>query len=141
MAVSTEDVQIAEIATQYGAEILWRDAVLCADDVGTQQVMRHSLLSFPEAQFACCIYATAPMMTAQDLMEGFYRLIGTPHAFHYIPGWFYWGTTRAFIDDIPLGGWEPWSAYDMEHRYIDINTPEDWTRAEQMYAELHGIKT
>ena len=29
---------------------------------------------------------------------------------------------------------------DPADRYIDINTPEDWERAEKMYTELHKEK-
>ncbi len=140
--VSTDDVEIAEIATDYDAMSYARTPALCEDAVGTQEVAKAVLLdelSCGDAyDYACCIYATAPMMTAEDLLFGFTRLRGWPH-FGYVKvdGWYYWGKSESFLDGTPLDG--ALSIKVDTDRYIDINTERDWDKAEEMYAKLHGL--
>lgn len=84
---------------------------------------------------ACVIYATAPMLTAKDLYIG-YTLLLSGRPYTYVPGLYYWGRVETFRCGVPLA-----AGYEVpypEERYIDINTPEDWARAEEMYAALHG---
>jgi pseudaminic acid cytidylyltransferase len=56
---------------------------------------------------------------------------------YYDAGQFYWGRAAAWLDgrhphqharSLVLPGW----------RVVDIDTPEDWTRAEALYAALHA---
>lgn len=73
--VSTDDDEIADIATQYGAEIPFkRPGGLASDRVGTLAVIQHALHKVAQfgapAQFACCIYATAPFLDPDDLKRG-----------------------------------------------------------------------
>ena len=50
-------------------------------------------------------------------------------------GQWYWGTYEAFRDGVPL---DQASLYKLPaERVCDINTPEDWARAEQLYKDLH----
>ena len=58
-----------------------------------------------------------------------------PEAFHDA-GQFYWGKADAFLKDVPL--FSPASVpVELPHyRVQDIDTPEDWTRAEAMYQVL-----
>lgn len=136
IVVSTEDEEIARIAHEFGAATIVRPPELAVDEVGTQEVARHACdLLRNEFEFACCIYATAPMMTAQDLRICFQQLKESFEDYVYIPGWLYWGKASTFIANVPLeqrqelhpAGW------------IDINTELDWTIAEQMYAALHPL--
>jgi pseudaminic acid cytidylyltransferase len=134
--VSTEDLEIAAVARDYGAKWFCRTAGQEIDSVGTQEVARDFLLKTgADYDYACCIYATAPMLSRDDLRMGF-ALLGD-RSYVYVKGLFYWGRADTFLRDVPLSvGMEiPFPA----GRYIDINTPEDWDRAERMYAELHGI--
>jgi pseudaminic acid cytidylyltransferase len=39
--VSTDSVDVARVAERYGASVIARPAALGADDVGTQEVIRH----------------------------------------------------------------------------------------------------
>lgn len=133
--VSTDDEEIASVADSCGADVIDRPPDLALDEVGTQEVMREELLwVMPRPDYACCVYPCAPMMTAQDLRVSFAQLkeqlsVGIGD-FVYVEGWYYWGTTRAFLDGVPLreslnrNGW------------IDINTLEDWAKAEAMYSAL-----
>lgn len=136
--VTTDSPEIMEVAKRYGAGLVQRPEELARDDVGTQEVTAAALraLEFHQTEYACCIYATAPLLLPDDLRIGYAMLSDdTPYA--YVPGLYYWGRADAFRYAVPLT-----KGYEVPFpvsRYIDINTPEDWARAERMYAELHGI--
>jgi len=72
IVVSTDHPKIAEAAHQVGAVVMWRPANLCQNEVGTQKVTAYVLEMFEGRQpdLACCIYPTAPLMTASDLRAG-----------------------------------------------------------------------
>lgn len=64
--VSTDDMEIAEIATKYGAEVPFVRPVELSDDYsGTIPVIRHAIEWFVQQgidpQLVCCLYATAPL--------------------------------------------------------------------------------
>ncbi len=70
--VSTDDEEIATIARQYGAETPFlRPALLSGDYTGTTAAVAHAIEWLQEQQvaveLACCIYATAPFIRAEDL--------------------------------------------------------------------------
>ncbi|MEI8265165.1 MAG: pseudaminic acid cytidylyltransferase [Betaproteobacteria bacterium] len=58
-----------------------------------------------------------------------------PHAFHDA-GQFYWGRAQAFLDEVPLFSAASMAVVLPRHMVQDIDTPEDWTRAEFMYQAL-----
>ena len=136
IAVSTEDEEIGKIAMRYGAAVIQRPdnlAEIGAPDVGTQEVTRHALdkmlLYGLDIDYACCIYATTPMLKVHDLEIAFNDLIEQRLPYVYMDGQFYWGQTEAFMNRVPLShGWR------LDTGYIDINTEEDWKRAEEAYA-------
>lgn len=132
--VSTENADIAVVACKHGAEVIDRPRELAKDEVGTQIVMAHALSVIGCSRHACCIYATAPMLTSADLWRGLRQLLMSEADYAYCPGIFYWGKVSAFREGKPLDG--RLVLLDGE-RGIDINTPADWTRAEQLYARLH----
>ena len=75
IVVSTDDVEIAEVARQYGAQVpFMRPAALSDDHTGTTAVVAHAIDWFaaqgqmPEQ--VCCLYATAPFVSADDLRRG-----------------------------------------------------------------------
>jgi pseudaminic acid cytidylyltransferase len=77
--VSTDDEEIAQIATRHGAEVPFkRPAELSGDFIGTNAVVRHALSYLSsngqQAELACCIYATAPFITSKSLSDGFIEL-------------------------------------------------------------------
>lgn len=139
--VSTEDAGIARVAWDCGAKWHPRPAEYAQDAVGTQEVMRQCLRELQtktwRPDYACCIYATCPMLLASDLLSGWDGLERTGVDYVYVPGWFYWGAARAFLQGVPLTSGAEIDTITESGRYIDINTEEDWHRAERMYAELH----
>lgn len=72
IVVSTDDEEIAEIATYYGAVCPFiRPAELSDDYTSTSTVISHAakwlLNSTREVQNICCIYPTAPLLQVEDL--------------------------------------------------------------------------
>lgn len=75
VVVSTDDAEIAEIAQSFGAETPFlRPQALSDHLTGTTPVMQHALQELIKAgdrpDEACLIYATCPLLTAQDLIKG-----------------------------------------------------------------------
>lgn len=145
--VSTEDAEISRLAIKLGARLHRRARALADHLTGTQEVMAAALAElFPDPatrpETACCIYATAPLMSVGDLRRGFAQLASRLTAYAYSvgqdgedAGQFYWGSTQAFIRRVPLAGAQ--QVLIRPERVCDINTEADWVRAEQMYAMLH----
>lgn len=180
--VSTDDAEIAEVARAEGAETPFvRPAELADDFSGTNAVTRHAVQWFEDAgepaEIVCCLYATAPFVTAASLRDGFERLMARGHGFAFpvttFPfaiqralrlrgdgsigmlhpehmktrsqdleeawhdaGQFYWGFARAFLDDLPLYSEHAVGVHVPRFRVQDIDTLEDWSRAELMFAAL-----
>ena len=146
--ISTDDAEIAEIAMARGAHAVYRPREYCADDCGTQNVISLCAFLMP-SDFICGIYATAPLMLADDIARGL-RMLNENEGAHYAmsvgteplrdAAQFYWGRTRAFLDRKPLLTAHTIMIPISEKNVCDINTEEDWRRAEKMYAEIHGIE-
>ena len=68
------------------------------------------------------IYPEHRMTRSQDL----------EHAYHDA-GQFYWGTARAFLEDMPLFAPHSIGVILPRHLVQDIDTLEDWDQAELMY--------
>lgn len=73
--VSTDDDEIAEVAQAHGAEVPFlRPAELSGDHTGTIPVIAHAIDWVSQhgapVELACCIYATAPFVTAADIQRG-----------------------------------------------------------------------
>ena len=74
--VSTDDQEIAEIATAYGAEVPFvRPIELANDHATTLDVMCHATKwvteKYGDQECICCIYPTAPFISASDLVESY----------------------------------------------------------------------
>lgn len=72
--VSTEDMEIANISTMYGAKVPFFRSVENANDfAGTEKVVIEVLSRYEELnmQFdlVCCIYPTTPLMTKERLIQ------------------------------------------------------------------------
>ncbi len=151
--VSTEDEDIKAIARAAGAWAMHRPANLLEDEAGPNDVVGQVLRTLEEqneysSEFACCIYATSPMMLPGDLQAGFRELERAQYAISICDdpsrsltdaGMFIWGRSRAFMDGASLYAGHTALVPISAHRVIDINTTEDWERAEVMYAALHKI--
>lgn len=86
--VSTDDAEIAEVARRCGAEVpFMRPPELSDDHTGTIPVIAHAIRCEQEqGRFAtgvCCVYATAPFLHAEDLVQGLALLeqTGSDYAF------------------------------------------------------------
>jgi len=147
--VSSDDSETWRIGEESGATFLRRETEFAADEVGTQEVAQHELKDLETilgdiGEYACVIYPCSPLLEAEDLIDGFMRLKETGVDYVYSTdrkgidcGNFYFGKTEAFIEGRPLDR-SSLKFYIPKNRAIDINTEDDWERAEQMYEEIHG---
>ena len=180
--VSTDDAEIAEIAKAHGAEApFMRPPELSDDHTGTTPVIAHAVAwqnaAGEQVCNACCIYATAPFVRAEDLQLGLqmlqrsgadYAFSVTSYAFpiqrairitqeqrvamfqpeHFSTrsqdleeawhdaGQFYWGQASAWLAHKPLFGQGAAPVPLPRHRVQDIDTTEDWVRAEWLFKAL-----
>ena len=180
--VSTDDVEIAEVAKQWGAEIpFMRPDELSNDYAGTTEVIAHAtqwtLDQGLDVDAVCCIYATAPFVQVEDLKRGLkalesgdwaYAFTATdfaapifrafkqfadggiemffpenfsirsqdlPTALHDA-GQFYWGRPSAWLEDKRIFDRHSVPIFIPRWRVQDIDTPDDWNRAELMREAL-----
>jgi N-acylneuraminate cytidylyltransferase len=181
---STDDDEIAAIAERLGAEAPFRRPAALADDHATTlDVILHAL-DWAEAEglavtALCCVYPTAPFVTAADLRAGLARMEACgagyclpvarfpapiqrairrtadgrldmiqPEHFttrsqdlepaYFDTGTFYWGRPATFRARERMFG--P-AAVPLEMplwRAVDIDTPEDWERAEKLWQVIQG---
>ena len=78
--VSTDDVEIAEIAKKYGANIpFYRSEELADDKAATKDVLVDVINKYKnmgtDFDYACCIYPCTPFITPFKLKEGFEILL------------------------------------------------------------------
>lgn len=144
--VSTDNQLIAAVAMQYGAEVIIRSEEMSRNEVGTQTVAASVLrqIELPDG-VACVIYPTAPLMTVDDLIRGREALNHPDTTFAFSvcedplsdAGQWYWGYVWAFLLPMPLISPESSMVPIPKNRVCDINLPEDFIRAEKMYASLY----
>lgn len=74
--VSTDDEEIAEVSKTHGASVPFlRPAELSGDTAAFMPVIRHHLQALAQpADFACCVYATAPFIKPERLAEAMKKL-------------------------------------------------------------------
>ena len=181
--VSTDDPEISEVAIAHGAEVPFvRPPELSDDHTGTIPVIAHAIswqnANGEDVSEACCIYATAPFIRAEDLQRGWQAIqeFDTNYAFsvtsyaspiqralkitptkrvamfqpeHFATrsqdleeAWhdaaqFYWGKADAWMTGLPLFSGAAKPIILPRHRVQDIDTPDDWARAEMMFQCLN----
>lgn len=182
IVVSTDDAEIAEVAKQLGAEVpFMRPPELSGDHTGTTAVIAHAIDWFASQgqvpDKVCCLYATAPFVTADDLRRGLtvltksgcdYAFTVTSYAFpiqrairmtktgrvemfnpehfntrsqdleeaYHDAGQFYWGQTEAWQEERIIFCPASVPVLLPRHRVQDIDTPEDWVRAEWLFKAM-----
>ena len=182
--VSTDDHEIAEVARQYGATVpFMRPAELSDDHTGTVPVIQHAIewvnAQGQSVEQACCLYATAPFVSAEDIKRGLdilnatqsdYAFSVTSYAFpiqrairlngegrvqmfnpehfntrsqdleeaFHDAGQFYWGTADAWLQGRMIFGAGSVPVPLPRHRVQDIDTPEDWVRAEWLFKAMQA---
>ncbi|ACZ13222.1 pseudaminic acid cytidylyltransferase [Sulfurospirillum deleyianum] len=180
--VSTDDEEIARVAKDYGADVPFlRPSKLSDDFTGTGAVVAHALETLAHAgeryDFACTLYATAPLLEPSYLIKGFEKLLHSDAIFSFsatsmpFPIWrtfkitqnercemfwkenfskrsqdleeayqdagqFYWHNLHKTSHDVLFGS-ESIPILLPRHLVQDIDTLEDWVRAELMYKVLH----
>jgi len=80
IVVTTDDPAIAEVARAEGAEVPFlRDPALADDHAGVTEVVQDGIrrLGLAGADMVCLIYATAPLLRAEDLRSGLVALAGS----------------------------------------------------------------
>ena len=55
-------------------------------------------------------------------------------------GQFYWGTATAWLENRPIFSTKSAAVFLPRHRVQDIDTPEDWQRAELMFSVIRSMK-
>jgi N-acylneuraminate cytidylyltransferase len=183
--VSTDDPEIAAVATSAGAEVPFlRPANLADDFTGTAAVIAHTLRHLQgdgdDSLYACCVYPAAVLLKSEDLDGARAQLAGGasfvfsatsfPYpiqralrltkdggtemfwpenrtarsqdlepAFHDA-GMFYWGMASSWLSGRTAFSPDARMMILPRYRVQDIDTEEDWERAELIFRMLneHG---
>jgi N-acylneuraminate cytidylyltransferase len=184
VVVSTDDQEIAETSRAYGALTPFiRPKELADDHSTTAAVIRHAIDWFKKNDIyphaICCLYATAPFVSAEDLRSGLdilqsndcdYAFSVTSYAFpiqrairlnaegrvemfspehfntrsqdleeaFHDAGQFYWGSTEAWLQGKLIFSPDSLPVLLPRHRVQDIDTQEDWTRAEWLFRAMQA---
>ncbi|MFH0473987.1 pseudaminic acid cytidylyltransferase [Kluyvera ascorbata] len=88
--VSTDDEEIANISVNYGAEVPFIRPENLADDFsGTNAVIKHAIEELEsqgnKIDLVCCIYATAPFIQVEDILQGYKNLIENEDVYFSFP--------------------------------------------------------
>ena len=178
--VSTDDLEIANVSRENGAEVPFiRPAEISDDYATTADVINHAVTWLKQQgdpiENICCLYATAPFVKTDDLIQGLVLLNTVPEcqfAFsatrfsfpiqrsikldnegrvsmfypehlltrsqdleeaYHDAGQFYWGSARAWLNKEPIFSINSQVVLLPSHRVQDIDTLDDWLRAEQLF--------
>ena len=183
--VTTDDEEIASVAKEYGALVPFLRPKELADDFTATQPVIDNVLDYLKNtgevyEYYCTIYATAPLLQAKYLIEGFEKLkksdainafsatsmpfpiqrtfklnehgrceMFTPEYYmsrsqdleeaYQDAGQFYWSKLGKKSDKIMFGE-DSIPVILPRHLVQDIDTLEDWQRAEIMYRVLEEMK-
>ena len=158
---------------------------LSDDQTTTIPVINHAIKWLQEQgihpKLACCIYATAPFVLPEDIINGLKQLqknkddfafTVTSYAFpiqraininsdnlismfspeefstrsqdlkkaYHDAGQFYWGKTEAWLEERMVFGPRSTPIIIPRHRVQDIDTHEDWVRAEWLFKAMEVEK-
>lgn len=111
--VSTDDSEIAAIAESYGAKVPFMRSAETSDDFATTaDVINEVLAEYEkrgrEFEIVCCVYPTAPFVTAADLIEAFALLETSGLSMVQPVAEFDFPPQRAFtVDGASLSYWMP----------------------------------
>ena len=181
--VSTDDVDIANIAKQWGAEIPFlRPQEIANDHAPIMDVVQHAIQWFHDADMqintACCLFATSPFARREDLHaaknllanDASYVFSATEFSFpimrsfrltkenrvqmfwpenlnvrsqdlekaYHDAGMFYFGHARSFLRGSPIFAEHSIPFILPHYRVQDIDTMDDWFRAEKYYQLLEA---
>lgn len=102
--VSTDDEEIAELANRSGAWVPFiRPEELADDYATTREVINHALTwlrsNDHKIEFCCCLYATAPFVKPEYLIEAYEQLLDSDSSFCFSATTFSFPIQRAFYFD------------------------------------------
>ena len=154
VVVSSDSLEARDMAWSVEASFLKRPPELCEDSVGTQRIMQYHLIELATPQFGleeleydygCCLYPCSPLLLPSDLAGAFHALLVLKPTYILSVGSdplcdagnFYMGDSKIFREGIPLLGMYTGMWPLPPERTCDINTEEDWARAEKLYEEMH----
>jgi N-acylneuraminate cytidylyltransferase len=151
VVVSTDDEEIAEVARRHGAETpFMRPSELADDYAGTTVVVQHAVRkmieSGVEVDEVCCLYATAPFVSAADLTRGLELLRSSGASYAFTVTTFSFPIQRALKltaeGRIGMFSYEhaDTRSQDMEEAYHDCGqfywgTCQAWLEAQAIYTE------
>lgn len=154
VVVSTDDEEIAAVARSHGADVpFMRPASLADDFTGTTAVVQHAVNWLIEdgvdVAETCCLYATAPFVTGEDLRRGLDRLTRTSALFAFSVTTYPFPIQRALrlTPSERIGMYFPEHAdtrsQDLEEAFHDAGqfywgTRGAWVAAAAIYAE-HSV--
>ena len=124
--VSTDDTEIAEVAKAWGAEVPFtRPEHLSTASAGTAPVIAHAtewaLGQGLHLSAVCCVYATAPFISVQDIRSGWEALDSGNWAYTFMATDFEAPVFRSF-KKTPEGGVEMFFPVNMYSRSQDLPT-------------------
>lgn len=82
--VSTEDMEIKELAEQHGAEVVERPVEIAQDRSTVSEVCVHALQVVPDIELLCCIYATAVLLKPSSLIASHALIVADPGTEHLL---------------------------------------------------------
>jgi N-acylneuraminate cytidylyltransferase len=184
--VSTDDIEIANIAKNYGAEVPFiRPKELSDDYTSTNEVISHAIKfqikNSKRPSIVCCIYPTAPFVQTKDLKHGLeiLKTNGVDYVFSvttfaypiqrsfrmtkdqkiemfwpeflysrsqdleeawHDAGQFYWGINDSWLENKPIISKNAKPIHLPRYRVQDIDTYEDWERAEWIFKVINKQK-
>ncbi|MDD4394486.1 MAG: pseudaminic acid cytidylyltransferase, partial [Bacteroidales bacterium] len=86
--VSTDDEEIAEVAERFGAKVpFMRSAETANDFASTNDVLEEVIANYEKQNIVfenmCCIYATAPLIQSNKIIEAYHRLVSSEFSMVY----------------------------------------------------------
>lgn len=182
IVVSTDDCEIAGIASSLGADVPFvRPPDLANDHATTRSVVNHAIHEalglWGPIHLVCCLYATAPLVRVADLSASLQSLVSSGRDFvfsvtsysfpiqralrmlpqggvelvqpghgltrsqdleplYHDAGQFYWGYVQAFLQKKDMYSDRAMPFFLPRYRVQDIDTLEDWARAEWLMQAL-----
>jgi N-acylneuraminate cytidylyltransferase/pseudaminic acid cytidylyltransferase len=125
IVVSTDSEEIAKVAKNYGAEILYRPKELADDFSTSMEVFEHAINELnkdKKYKFACMIYATAPLLDIKYLKEGLDRLKNSDSSFSF----------SATTYDFPI-----WRGFEIENQKAKMLWPQYLNTRSQDLKEVY----
>jgi len=144
IVVTTDSFEIADISQKYGADVLLRPKELATDGAKSIDVVIHALDSLGWVGRSVLLQPTSPLRTSEDIKKSFNIMSITgarsvvsvnedhePNGAIYMSQFGYWHGFGKFY------GYDTLPYIMSNERSIDIDTLEDFERAENEFKRTH----